>query len=161
MNLEHEDKLYEALEQASELFQQDKEELLKRLTVTMQHDHTHGAMYTNFIVVYADPELGEMVKHIDSMTWENVGEILKEGANAQGILDYLNQRVFHHQVFLKDENGEWSDDTDGDGIGFHMEEMASVYNSNSFKLERFIPDWKEQVYQAVKEFYKGREAEFE
>ena len=147
--------IVKALEEAIELVNENPTEFKKRIAVTMEHQQHHQTLFTDFNVVYTCPKLGEVIRHTDAMLWNEDQDIIEQGLEAHEIKNFDDFKDFTAslQTVVKNEKGEWialsKMDSEIQSLGVDL----GITYTELFKVEEFIPDWKQNVINKVTEWY--------
>lgn len=144
--------LINALTQAIANANSNFDDFKKNLTVTHEFTTNHGAIISDFIVVYKCPNTGIQVKHYDSMLWNNVDDILENGVDSYEIAKYDEIKEFHNneKQYLS-ESGEWVQ-SDHEDVRDLLIDFAHIY-STKLVIADFIPNWQTMVLQHLKTEY--------
>lgn len=147
----HNSKLEESVEEAAELAEENWTAFAKNLQVTHEFELTHGALHSNFAIVYIDPISKASFKHTDYMLWNDTDEILQEGQNAGEIKNYNDTKLFGNDIEVKGEDGTWVQ-VENEETREYLLELADLYRQN-LNIDELLPSWKEKVVQKVTELY--------
>lgn len=144
--------LINALTQAVANANSNFDDFKKNLTVTHEFTTNHGAIISDFIVVYKCPNTGIQVKHYDSMLWNNTDDILENGLDSYEIAEYNKIKEFHNNelVYLS-ESGEWVQ-SDNEDVHDLLIDLAHIYSSK-LVIANFIPNWQTMVLEHLKSQY--------
>ncbi|NWK51990.1 hypothetical protein HYG89_05330 [Acinetobacter sp. SwsAc5] len=144
--------LIKALTQAVAAANSNFDDFAKNLTVTHEFTTNHGAIISDFIVVYKCPNTGIQIKHYDSMLWNDVDDILENGIESYEIAEYDKIKEFHNneRVYLS-ESGEWVQ-SDNEDVNDLLINLSHIY-SLKLVIANFIPNWQTMVFEHLKSQY--------
>lgn len=145
--------LVESLNQAIKLAENDLAKFKEQLTITHDFGSHHGALISEFNILYSCPFTGHVFKLYDTMLWNDTNDIILNGLEAYEVSKYEEIKEFHNneRLYLS-ETGEWVNSSK-DEISSLLGDMANIYR-HQIKVTEYLPDWPNLVVTKIKETYQ-------
>lgn len=127
--------------------------LKDRLTVSHEFTTEHGALISDFSVIYTCPNSGIQIKHCDTMLWNDTDDIILNGKQAHEVAEFDNFKEFtNNPVMYLAGNAEWIK-LDDAPLQRKAEKLSQLYQKQ-IKMADFLPDWQDMVVNKVQADYE-------